>query len=161
LREADGKRLVSVQAETRATAIRIGNPASWEKAVKVLQATGGACEQVSELEMAQAKAEIGAEGIGCEPASAVTLAGLKKLMQQQFVKRDETVVLVLTGNLLKDPDFTMEFHRGDLFQGTVHEREEAKLNQLRHPPVVLDATLDAVIKTLEQAEESGSPHSNA
>ena len=158
LREAGGKRLVSVQAETRATAIRIGNPASWEKAVKVLQATGGACEQVSELEIAQAKAEIGAEGIGCEPASAVTLAGLKKLLRQHFVRWEETVVLVLTGNLLKDPDFTMEFHRGDLFQGTAHKRESDSLMPFRHPPVVLDATLDAVIKTLEQAEKSDPTH---
>jgi threonine synthase len=160
LREAGGKHLVSVQAETRATAIRIGNPASWEKAVHVLQATGGACEQVSELEMAQAKAEIGAEGIGCEPASAVTLAGLKKLVARRFVKQDETVILVLTGNLLKDPDFTMEFHRGDLFQGAAREPENAKLDRFRHPPVVLDATLDAVIRTLEQAEKSDPPHPN-
>jgi threonine synthase len=160
LREASGKHLVSVQAETRATAIRIGNPASWEKAVKVLQATGGACEQVTELEIAQAKAEIGAEGIGCEPASAVTLAGLKKLLQQGFVKPEETVILVLTGNLLKDPDFTMEFHRGELFRGTADERESAKLDQFRHPPVVIDATLDAVIKTLEQAEKSDPAHLN-
>jgi len=160
LREAGGKHLVSVQAETRATAIRIGNPASWEKAVKVLQATGGACEQVSELEIAEAKAEIGAEGIGCEPASAVTLAGLKKLVKQHFVKQDETVVLVLTGNLLKDPDFTMDFHRGDLFQSTEHEGESVRLNPFRHPPVVLDATLDAVIRTLEQAEKSDPAHSN-
>jgi len=161
LREAGGKQLVSVQAETRATAIRIGNPASWAKAVKVLQATSGACEQVSELEIAQAKAEIGSEGIGCEPASAVTLAGLKNLLRQGFVKPEETVVLVLTGNLLKDPDFTMEFHRGDLFRGTPHEQESAMLNSFRHPPVVLDATLDAVIKTLEQAEKSDQPQSNA
>ncbi|MGA2947987.1 MAG: threonine synthase [Candidatus Sulfotelmatobacter sp.] len=166
LREAEGKRLISVQAETRATAIRIGNPASWEKAVKVIQATGGACEQVSEVEIAQAKAEIGAEGIGCEPASAVTLAGLKKLVRQGFVKPDETVVLVLTGNLLKDPDFTMEFHRGDLFQdtpvhGTPREREGNLLNPLRHPPIVLDATLNAVIQTLERAEKSDPPHPNA
>lgn len=160
LREAGGKHLVSVQAETRATAIRIGNPASWEKAVKVLQATGGACEQVSELEIAEAKAEIGAEGIGCEPASAVTLAGLKKLVKQHFVKQDETVVLVLTGNLLKDPDFTMDFHRGDLFQSTEHDGESVRLNPFRHPPVVLDATLDAVIRTLEQAEKSDPAHSN-
>jgi threonine synthase len=160
LREAGGKHLVSVQAETRATAIRIGNPASWQKAVNVLQATGGACEQVSELEIAQAKAEIGAEGIGCEPASAVTLAGLKKLVKQDFVKRDETVVLVLTGSLLKDPDFTMEFHRGDLFKGTVLESESVKLDRFRHPPVVLDATLEAVIRTLEQAEKSDPTHSN-
>jgi threonine synthase len=159
LREADGKRLVSVQAETRATAIRIGNPASWKKAVHVLEATGGACEQVTEIEMAQAKAEIGAEGIGCEPASAVTLAGLKKLVKQGFVKLEESVVLVLTGNLLKDPDFTMEFHRGDLFRDdrvkdTVDEDASAALKPLRRPPIVLDATLDAVIQTLDRAEKS-------
>jgi len=142
LREAGGKQLVSVQAETRATAIRIGNPASWAKAVKVLQATSGACEQVSELEIAQAKAEIGSEGIGCEPASAVTLAGLKNLLRQGFVKPEETVVLVLTGNLLKDPDFTMEFHRGDLFHGTAYEHESDSLNPFRHPPVVLDDHID-------------------
>ncbi|MGB5152396.1 MAG: threonine synthase [Candidatus Sulfotelmatobacter sp.] len=160
VRDAGGKHLVSMQPETRATAIRIGNPASWEKAVQVLQATGGACEQVNELQIAQAKAEIGAEGIGCEPASAVTLAGLKKLLRLGFVKPQETVVLVLTGSLLKDPDYTMEFHRGDLFKGTANERESAKLNSFRHPPVVLDATLDAVIKTLEQAEKSDPTHSN-
>src|ERR1700691_3591894 len=160
LREAGGKRLVSVQAETRATAIRIGNPASWAKAVKVLQATGGACEQVSELEIAQAKAEIGAEAIGCEPASAVTLAGLKKLLGQGFVKPEETVGRVPAGNLLKDPDFTMEFHRGDLFRGTAQEQESLKLNSFRQPPLVMDATLNAVIKTLEQAEKSGPTHSN-
>jgi len=147
LREAGGKRLISVTAETRATAIRIGNPASWKKAAHVLEATGGACEQVSEFEIAQAKAEIGAEGIGCEPASAVTLAGLKKLVKQGFVKHDETVVLVLTGNLLKDPDFTIGFHRGDM-SGSIQEAEAAA--PLRHPPIVLDASLDEVIRTLER-----------
>jgi len=154
LREAGGKRLVSVQADTRATAIRIGNPASWKKAAHVLEATGGACEQVAEIEIAQAKAEIGAEGIGCEPASAVTLAGLKKLVKQGFVKREESVVLVLTGNLLKDPDYTIDFHRGDLFKGTGDEGASAALNSLRRPPIVLDATLDAVMRTLEQAGKS-------
>jgi threonine synthase len=151
LRDADGKRLVSVQAETRATAIRIGNPASWKKAVRVLEATGGACEQVTEIEIAQGKAEIGTEGIGCEPASAVTLAGLKKLVKQKFVKPDETVVLVLTGNLLKDPDFTIDFHRGELFKG---QESTSALNSLRRPPIVLDANLDAVIQTLEQVEKT-------
>ncbi|HKT88530.1 MAG TPA: threonine synthase [Candidatus Sulfotelmatobacter sp.] len=147
LREAGGKRLINVPAETRATAIRIGNPASWKKAIYVLESTGGACDEVSEIEIAQAKAEIGAEGIGCEPASAVTLAGLKKLVKQGFVKSSESVVLVLTGNLLKDPDFTIDFHSGALFP------EEASLAELRRPPVVLDATLDAVIRTLESAEK--------
>src|SRR5579859_4350145 len=151
LREAGGKRLVNVQAETRATAIRIGNPASWKKAAHVLEATAGDCEQVTEFEIAQAKAEIGAEGIGCEPASAVTLAGLKKLVKQGFVEPSETVVLVLTGNLLKDPDFTIDFHRGELFKDQGHG---GSLDALRHPPIVLDANLDSVVRILEQAEKS-------
>lgn len=154
LREAGGKELVPVQADTRATAIRIGNPASWKKAVHVLEATGGACEQVNEVEIAQAKAEIGAEGIGCEPASAVTLAGLKKLLRQGFVKPDESVVLVLTGNLLKDPDFTIDFHRGDLFKKTNEAGQASALAKLRRPPIVLDATLDAVTRALSEAEKS-------
>jgi threonine synthase len=154
MHEAGGKQLVKVQAETRATAIRIGNPASWEKAVKVIRATGGTCEQVSEIEIAQAKAEIGAEGIGCEPASAVTLAGLNKLLRQGFVGREETVVLVLTGNLLKDPDFTMEFHKSELFAGTLNQNQDSALASLRHPPVVLDATLNAVMRTVQQAEKA-------
>ena len=151
LREAGGKRLISVSADTRATAIRIGNPASWKKAAHALEATGGACEQVTEIEIAQAKAEIGAEGIGCEPASAVTLAGLQKLVKQGFVKTNETVVLVLTGNLLKDPDFTIDFHRGELFK---EDRAADSLRALRHAPKVLDANLDSVVRTLEQAEKS-------
>jgi threonine synthase len=154
LREGGGKRLIPVQAETRATAIRIGNPASWKKAVHVLQETGGTCEEVSEVEIAQAKAEIGAEGIGCEPASAVTLAGLKKLVKQGFVKREETVVLVLTGNLLKDPDFTIAFHRGELFSEEEDGEAKRALAKLRRPPMVLDATLDAVVGALERAEGS-------
>src|SRR5579862_4733000 len=157
MRETSGKKLISVHAETRATAIRIGSPASWQKAVKVLRETGGTCESVSEAEIALAKAEIGAEGIGCEPASAVTLAGLKKLLAQGFVKPHETVVLILTGNLLKDPDFTMEFHRGELFaddEASGDAAMKAEVRQLQRPPVVLDATLDAVMRTLEQAERS-------
>jgi threonine synthase len=107
MRENDGERLAPVQPETRATAIRIGNPASWRKAVAVLKKTGGACEDVSEEEIAQAKAELGAQGVGCEPASAATLAGLQKLMRSGFVKPEQTVVLVLTGHMLKDQQYAL------------------------------------------------------
>jgi threonine synthase len=108
MRENGGKELVRVNAETRATAIRIGNPASWRKAVNVLSNSGGACEDVTEREIAQAKAELGSEGIGCEPASAATLAGLKKLVRSGFVKANESVVLVLTGHMLKDVDYMLQ-----------------------------------------------------
>jgi threonine synthase len=154
MRETDGKRLVSVNAETAASAIRIGNPASWKKAVRVLQATGGTVEQVSEVEIALAKAEIGADGIGCEPASAVTLAGLKKLVKQGYVNWEETVVLILTGQLLKDPEFTLKFHRGDLFADTAHEKEARILSPEQRAPIVLDASADQVLKALEAADRS-------
>jgi threonine synthase len=107
MRENGGRELVRVTAETRATAIRIGNPASWRKAVAVLKSTGGAYEDVSEEEIAAAKAELGADGIGCEPASAASLAGLKKLVRSGFVKPTETVVLVLTGHMLKDTEYML------------------------------------------------------
>lgn len=150
MREKEGRELVAVKAETMATAIRIGNPASWKKAVAVLNATQGTCEEVSEEEIAIAKAEIGAEGIGCEPAAAVTLAGLKKLVQSGFVRRNETVVLVLTGHLLKDPEYTLNFHRGDLFGAEALAAESKReFERLRKPPVVLPAEPDAVIAALE------------
>ena len=152
IRENGGKQLIPVQAETAASAIRIGNPASWKKAVNVLQTTGGAVEQVTEVEIALAKAEIGADGIGCEPASAVTLAGLKKLVKQGFIKSGDSVVLILTGHLLKDPEFTLKFHRGDLFAGTESEREDDILRPQQRAPIVLDATVDAVIRTLKEAD---------
>ena len=151
-KETGGRELAAVQAETMATAIRIGNPASWKKAVRALEATGGTVEQVSEIEIAQSKAEIGADGIGCEPASAVTLAGLKKLVRRGFVQPAESVVLILTGHLLKDPDFTLKFHRGDLFAGSAVEKEAAVLAEHQRAPIVLDASVDEVVKILEHAE---------
>ncbi len=146
LRESGGERLEPVVAETLATAIRIGNPASWRKAVRVLRATGGACDDVSEAELAIAKAEIGADGVGCEPASAATLAGLKKLVCAGFVKPGETVVLILTGHLLKDPEYTLKFHSGELFAGV------SGTESLRRPPVVLDADASAVVRAVEKAD---------
>jgi threonine synthase len=156
VRELGGKKLEPktlkpMTADTMATAIRIGNPASWKKALRVLQATGGEVEQVSEIEIAIAKAEIGADGIGCEPASAVTLAGLKKLRRSGFVKSGESVVLILTGHQLKDPDFTIQFHRGELFS-EMPEAETAEAKRLQRAPVVLDANLGAVIAALDSAE---------
>lgn len=152
VRETDGERLIPVQADTMATAIRIGNPASWKKALRVIRETEGMVEQVSEIEIALAKAEIGAEGIGCEPASAVTLAGLKKLVRQGFVKRNQSVVLVLTGHVLKDAEFTLKFHRGDLFNGTRYETESGTLKSHQRSPLVLDPSVDAVIELLRSAE---------
>ena len=153
VRETGGKRLVPVQAETAATAIRIGNPVSWKKAVRVLESTGGRCEQVSEAEIATAKAEIGSDGVGCEPASAVTLAGLKKLARQGFVHPHERVVLVLTGHLLKDPEYTLKFHRRELLTDSA-EDERRRLDAYRRAPLEVEPEVDAVLRVLEKAEKS-------
>jgi threonine synthase len=108
MRQSGGEKLIPVTPQTRATAIRIGNPASWRKAVAILNQTAGACEEVTEQEIATSKAELGAQGMGCEPASAASFAGLKKLAHLGFVKQEETAVLVLTGHMLKDVDYMLE-----------------------------------------------------
>jgi len=138
-----------VEAQTRATAIRIGNPASWRKAARVVQETGGWCLDVSEAEIAIAKAEIGAEGLGCEPASAVTLAGLKKLRAQGAVASGETVVLLLTGHTLKDADYTIDFHRGTLLTDQEKAGLETQIDGLRRNAQVVDATAEAVLAAVK------------
>jgi threonine synthase len=129
MRENNGKELVRVEAETKATAIRIGNPASWRKAVAVLKNTGGTTEEVSEDEISLAKAELGAEGIGCEPASATTLAGLKKLVRSGFVKTADSVVLILTGHMLKDVDYMLQA-QGNRFLGPIEAEAGAVVRTL-------------------------------
>ena len=106
----DHDHLVAVHAKTLATAIKIGNPISWKKAMRGIEATDGWVTEVNEQEIADAKAVIGRDGIGCEPASAVTIAGLKKIIRDGTdgdVNRQEVVVAILTGHMLKDP--TMQF----------------------------------------------------
>ena len=145
----NGEHLEAVVADTRASAIRIGNPASWKKAAKVVRQTGGFCEQVSEAEIAVAKAEIGREGIGCEPASAVTLAGLKKLIRAGKVRPGQSVVLLLTGHTLKDADYTIDFHRGELLRPEELGSMAQTIAELQQPAQILEATVSAVLKTLE------------
>ena len=90
----------TVQADTVATAIKIGNPVSYMRARRVIE--DGLVEEVSDTEILEAKQVIDRAGIGCEPASAAALAGMRKLVARGIIKRDEQVVGVLTGNLLKD-----------------------------------------------------------
>jgi threonine synthase len=149
-----GTSLEPVEAHTRATAIRIGNPASWRKAARAILDTGGCCLDVTEAEIAIAKAEIGTEGLGCEPASAVTLAGLKKLRAQGVVRPNETVVLVLTGHTLKDADYTIDFHRGTLLSdeetGGPQSKISDEIRALNRDAVVVDATISAVLAAMKE-----------
>jgi threonine synthase len=151
MRESEGEKLVPVEADTRASAIRIGNPASWRKAVKVVRATDGWVEQATEAEIALAKAQIGTEGIGCEPASAVTLVGLKKLMAAGKIDVSESVVLLLTGHTLKDSDYTIHFHRGTLLRDEEFGSLREEIEFTRGNTIELEADADAVLRSLERA----------
>ncbi len=93
-----------VRAETAATAIRIGDPASWDRAVEAIRFTKGHVVAVSDAEIFAAKRVIDGCGVGCEPASAASVAGVRTLVERGIIGRDERVVSVLTGHLLKDPD---------------------------------------------------------
>jgi threonine synthase len=145
----NGEQLEPVEAHTRATAIRIGNPASWRKAARIIKDTGGWCLDVTEAEIAVSKAELGAEGLGCEPASAVTLAGLKKLRADGRVAAGDTVVLLLTGHALKDADYTINFHRGTLLSEGEVAGHQQEIAALQRNAVAVDATPSAVLATLK------------
>ncbi|KUO42639.1 MAG: threonine synthase [Candidatus Hadarchaeum yellowstonense] len=91
--------------ETIATAIRIGNPVNGPKAIRAIRSSGGTAESVSDAEIIKAQKLLARlEGIGVEPASAATVAGLKKLARRGEIARDDCVVCVATGHLLKDPE---------------------------------------------------------
>ncbi len=91
-----------VQAQTIATAIKIGDPVSYSRARQAIEESNGIVEEVTDEEILAAKSVIDRSGIGCEPASAATLAGAHKLVERGIIKREERVVGILTGNLLKD-----------------------------------------------------------
>jgi threonine synthase len=95
---------------TLASAIKIGAPVSWKKASRAVRESGGHVITVSEQEIADAKATIGRDGVGCEPASATTVAGIRKLAGDGVIGKDESVVAVLTGHVLKDTDYVIKYH---------------------------------------------------
>ena len=102
------------QPQTLASAIKIGAPVSWKKAWSAVRESRGRVITVSEQEIADAKAVIGRDGIGCEPASATAVAGIRKLVSNGVIKKHEYVVGVLTGHLLKDTDYVIRYHEGKL-----------------------------------------------
>lgn len=106
--------LEPLKPETVASAIKIGNPVSWRKALKAIRETNGTVEQVSDQEIMDAKAVVDRSGIGCEPASAASVAGAKKLVEMGVIDPGEDVVCILTGNLLKDPDASVRYHTGSI-----------------------------------------------
>jgi len=119
----DFRESVTVTAETIASAIRIGNPVNFAKAVNSITSTEGIVEQVTEKEIMTAKRFIDGQGIGCEPASACSLAGIKKLISKGVIKNSDKVVGILTGNMLKDTDAIMNENFQTKHDGRIIETE--------------------------------------
>jgi len=100
-----------VEPRTVATAIRIGNPASYERAVRAIRDTSGVVTTVSDDEILEAKAVVDGAGIGCEPASAAAIAGARRLMREGTTRLRDRVIAVLTGHVLKDPETVTRYHQ--------------------------------------------------
>jgi threonine synthase len=129
----EGGELQPVHAQTTATAIKIGAPASWRKALAEVRGTNGTVLAVTDGEIADARAVIGRDGIGCEPASAASLAGLRKLRANGTIEREAEVVLVLTGHVLKDGAYAAAYHASPA----------PFANRIRNAPT--DAALTAIV----------------
>jgi threonine synthase len=127
------------QPNTEATAIRIGRPANWKKARRVLEYTNGFCECVTDEEIFEAKSVLAQDGVACEPASAATVAGIRKLVRAGKIPRHADVVAILTGHQLKDTEYIMR-HRSPTDPAT------AGRQRLRVEPDV-----DALRRALEKA----------
>jgi threonine synthase len=127
--------------DTEATAIRIGHPANWKKAQRVLQWCGGFTECVTDREIFEAKTMLAEDGVGCEPASAATIAGVRKLVRAGKIPWHADIVCILTGNQLKDTEYIMR-HRSE---------DQESRQRLRVEP-----NLEALRKALEQAVGGGA-----
>jgi threonine synthase len=127
----------AVTPKTVATAIKIGDPASWDRAVRTIAETDGVVLAVPDAEILEAKAVIDASGVGCEPASAASVAGVRRLVADGTIRADDRVVAVLTGHVLKDPGILIDYHRDT-------EPPPARANR----PVEIEADLRAVARVL-------------
>lgn len=127
----------TVRAETVATAIRIGAPASWDRAVRAIRETDGVVAAVSDDAIMEAKAVVDASGVGCEPASAASIAGVRHLVMAGTILPEQRVVCVLTGHVLKDPGALVRYHRET-------EPRPSRANR----PIEIDAELAEVERVL-------------
>lgn len=116
--------------DTEATAIRIGNPASWKKALRTLELTNGLCHAVTDEEIFEAKSVLATDGIACEPASAASVAGIRKLRQEGKIEPGAEIVAILTGNQLKDTDYILK-HHSELEATGRHIKAEPSVDALR------------------------------
>ncbi len=149
--EEQGKR-----ASTVASAIEINRPVNLKKALRALEVCSGLVRAVSDDEILEAKARIGQGGIGCEPASAASVAGVRMLREEGLISAHDRVVAILTGHMLKDPLIAVDYHT--LPEGELAKKYRAYNLSGRAPaknmPVQVENDLDKILEVLNKLEES-------
>jgi threonine synthase len=140
-------------AHTVASAIEIARPVNLAKALRSLEIMNGVVCQVSDEEILEHRALVGRCGFGCEPASAAGVAGLRQLLDRQVIGRDESVVCILTGHELKDPNVTVKYHTGiDLAAGAANAPRSEPTGRLSNRPIMVEDDLEEIIGVLTGAE---------
>ncbi|NLF72395.1 MAG: threonine synthase [Candidatus Anammoximicrobium sp.] len=139
------------KASTIASAIEINRPVNLQKCVRALEICDGVVRKVSDQDILDAKAQVGAGGFGCEPASAASVAGARLLVREGVIDPDERVVCVLTGHQLKDPTATVAYHTTDQehFQKILGSRGIQHAAFANHA-VAVPNDLRQIIQALEQ-----------
>lgn len=138
------------RANTIASAIEINRPVNLTKCLRALDFCNGVVRKVSEQEILDAKAQVGANGFGCEPASAASVAGTKQLVEEGVIGKDERVVCILTGYQLKDPNATVAYHGNDQeFYEKVLGSRGVKTREFANSPVVVDNDIDRIVDLLK------------
>ena len=139
-----------IRAATIASAIEINHPVNLHKALRALDRCGGVVREASDQEILDAKAKVGAGGLGCEPASATSVAGAKKLRREGIIAPSDRVVCILTGHQLKDPTATVAYHSTD--QKTFDEvlgHRGVRRATFANRAVQVPNDLDEIIKAIE------------
>ena len=139
-----------VRAATIASAIEINRPVNLPKALRALERCGGVVREATDQEILDAKAKVGAGGFGCEPASAASVAGAKRLRQEGIIERGDRVVCILTGHQLKDPTATVAYHSADQknFEEVLGKRGVRRATYANRA-VQVPNDLDEIIKAIE------------
>jgi threonine synthase len=138
------------RASTIASAIEINRPVNLTKCLRALEVCDGVVREVTEQEILDAKAQVGAGGLGCEPASAASVAGVKLLVAEGVIGRDERVVCILTGHQLKDPTATVAYHTTDQQQfNQVLGSRGVKRATYANRAVAVNNDLDEIIRAIQ------------
>jgi threonine synthase len=136
-------------AHTVASAIEINRPVNLPKALRALELMDGVVRSVDDATIVEYKAMVGRYGFGCEPASACSVAGAHRLLQEGVIKEDQTVACILTGHLLKDPDVTVGYHTGiQTKQASLGDPAARPTGKLSNPPVRVPDDLEAIIRAM-------------